>query len=1386
MGIFKSKTQEDADVRYPLRDRFDYLKTFGYLVFLPAFVTVLCSYFLLDRILIQPYLGAYSDSSVHIDQMLKHYGWLMAVLGLLWVPQILAIIDFPNAVESVIGVARDILLVIVAYCNMPHFLLLRLADVEWTAASPPLWYWIVFSSVSALFVLAGFINSQHGISEFRKVREGGKPDFSKSPMLSKTASIAGTLIFFIILFIIELKYVAKHHVPHSENVWMDFFLLGTRSPEWPYFSVSVFLALFPATIAFLTAVLPNRLMYAVLMAATFKQPEIRGLVGKSYRYFYHFLRSLILRTPMFPYLFFLSLLYFFLIFFFAHSSRTGELNYALQPDFLVLFLAVSSVWFVPMIFSLVHPDETFGTYFFLVLEQHLIRVQKHKLYMGFGDLGQRAVNRELIVELEKTTNAKISRWFSRRKAKKMYFTDIVTPDVQLEKMALRIVIVEKDRRKVAYSATSQLQGEYGAVEALQRQIITRDAKKNRIKAFTRILVPTIIGDAAEAFTMSRANIDRAEQIISTVADAEKVQTIYRQAYETDTAAIIVVPRSDQIAYYTYQTRHKKIATIYPEHARGITLGFHLLGMCRKLMALEKNENHHETGPVGLKKKKGRAEKAPKILFVGNNKSNQYILETLWSHFLLDPKERDDFFSKNLAYLVVDEKQQYMYPRLKDNLPIPENEVSVFDKFTPSFFISGARYPEHVADNIKFYNIPVRIINGRDIAAVEAVLENFTPDIIVLFHNNREHQPWLLARIVRALERIKNRMQKAFPLPMMMLTSSSGDIVETVTLGDAMRFYNAMCMTNADMRPANSSYPVHSFFNRFSKELIGESISDALSDPEEVIVGASSSLERMASPDKKHALSKYVEINACYPNRPGGLADLLARLAGLDFRYAPEEKKKTLCTEEKKVKYFCGKELERVWQDGNKEIKYGAVESGGIKTDLFLPSFQYLQSMTLNYEQKGFIVSGYAALVPITSREYDTLFLQRDQKMQPVIKRIFSTDGQKYIDDKFDETQLISWAFSENYFDAYKQHYKEPKQPGVPEILAQATGLYSEKEQHEQDTAARNKDEKDDQRKTPRVEPSTTIEEFYRTLYGKLPSQKGGEEAKKMACPGMNGCRIAAFQDWVVASNDIRLRDYVQNPEKNSLPLMHARNYHCCSDIRETNADLLPQKHSHFARIFCCSDGVYQPGLLAMIFNAFVFRLEHQHLENHDWAINLSYFMDVNCKNRFYSLSRIFGNIVTKSKSGVGPGKDQIKDGRVPLPVHLIRILPIGDVESRKHWFAYARALWAFLNEYHKEIGVKKEYRFFWTGKNRRKYSASKYGQPGGQNKDEAYPAWTGDSIPDVIVIKRYDEGREIYHHVDYDDEKKFPSNGPQRDPKKCLLCGIQPREHDCSKFRVWI
>ncbi len=1349
------RKDQAPDADFPLRDRGDKRKTIGYLVILPAILTILTSSMLLDFVQIHPYFGTYLTLSDHVISRLSHLATYLFIFFLLWWPQILAVTNFSDRAEIALGVLRDGLLVYIVILHMPHFLILRLIDINWNSSPAPFWYWLIVVLIGALFVAAGFYNSHHGISEFRKVREGNKPDFSHTPMLSKVTTIAGTIIFLGVFFIVELYYVAKHHVPNSEEMWRDFFILGRKSPEWKYFWISFFLALFPATVAFLTAVVPNRLMYSVLMSATFKQRDVCGLLGKSYRYFSHFFRSLILKTPMLPYLFLLSMVYFLLIFFFAFSGRPDELAYVLQPDFFVLFLAISSVWFVPMIFALVHPDETFGTYFFLVLEQHLIRIQKHKIYMGYGDLGQRAVNRELADELRKDARKKKDRRLFRRKSQRLFFQDIVTPDVQLEKMALRVLIVEKDRSKIAFSSTSQLQGEYGVVEALQKQIVTQDAKGNKIKTFTRVLVPMIVGDAAEAFTMSRANIDRADQIISTVADAEKVQTIYRYAYETDTPAIIVVPRSDQIAYYTYQTRHKKIATIYPEHARGITLGFHLLAMVRKLSAIS-----------------SKPKVLPKILFVGNNKSNQYILETLWAHLLLDEKERHGFFEKNLAYLVIDEKQQYMYPRLKDEEQVVKIHDPDFDKFTPSSFISGARYPDISPSKSDLnYKIPLRIINGRDIAVVEQILEKYSPDIIVLFHSNSEHQPWILARIVRALERIKNREEDEYSLPMMMLTSSSGDTVETVTLGDAMKFYNAMCMLNNDM-PADSGYPVHSFFNRFSKELVGESISDLLSDPEEVIVGASSCFERMEEHKKtdhdKSDLCQYVEINACYPNKPGGLAELLARLAGVDFRADPSRLQQGSANgmegngrdgDDTRKKYYSGEAIEKIWESGNNGVKYTR------DIAMHLPTFQYLQNMTLNYEQNGIIISGYASLTRFTPEQYDELIATADKSLAPVVKRIYTTDGNKYVDEKFDNTQAVSWAFSQNYFEAYKRDYREPSPAVVPEILDRTTW---------------DKDKK-----------KNTTSDFYQSLYGKEKSEKTTEETKQKACPGMNGCRIAAYQDWVVASNDIRLRDYVKNGKDEEL--MHARNYRCCPDISEADENLLPKADAHFARVFCCCDGEYQPGLLAMIFNAFVFRLEHTDLGGSDKAINISYLADMNCKNTYYSMSRIFGNVVNTTETGS-------ESKRIPYPVHMIRILPYGDPESRKHWFAYARALWQFLNDYHKEIGVNKTFRFYWTDQSRRKhYFAKEYDQSSADQHADAFPGGEGESIPDVIVIKRFDEERAIYHYTDQpaegngsgeqgaDAQNENTAQKPQqRDPGKCLLCGIQPREHDCSKFRVWI
>jgi hypothetical protein len=129
------------------------------------------------------------------------------------------------------------------------------------------------------------------------------------------------------------------------------------------------------------------------------------------------------------------------------------------------------------------------------------------------------------------------------------------------------------------------------------------------------------------------------------------------------------------------------------------------------------------------------------------------------------------------------------------------------------------------------------------------------------------------------------------------------------------------------------------------------------------------------------------------------------------------------------------------------------------------------------------------------------------------------------------------------------------------------------------------------------------------------------------------------------------------------------------------------------------------------------------------------------------LNRLFGYFVENT--------EEVKR-KLFLPLHLLRILPIGGVNSAKQWYYYARALHHFLNT----LEPKQPYRFYWLDEERKQHKEL--------SDIPQFDEKRRRSLPVVLVIQLHSEPARV------------------DDPTKCDLCGIQPKEYDCRRLRVWV
>jgi len=1329
--VLLPKNTSEEKVEYPLRQPGDGTKFFIFLFVLPALCTALLS-FLCAWLIFPSGSSSFPAKFFYFAYLLRisiyHFAVLVGFLFLLWVPIFLALCNLSERLELLLIIARTVLLIGVVLVLFPHKIISEFIQGGEPRRSVILYYILPFAGGLTIYLIAAFFNNRR--TAFRDVRTATEPQGRKYPDRWLYFDAMSIFLVLFTMIVIEAWFLslmghgqfdlspydrfgqqaynsafkqdklfqagsaAREPIRNLQVLWR--FILErpshvpdsltppphaaakTRYParllQYRMIKLSwLCCGILNALLFFLWACLSNRLMRAILIPVTFHERDTRGVLFKSNHYLIHFTRAMLLK---YPHLFvggvILTLIFLMTPALLTSIGRIDVLKDLFAADEIILALGVFIAWFSPISLAAVRPDETFGDYFEHRLANHIMMVQSHTVFIGYGDLGKRVLDRE-IDQMQQMPSQK----------KKMFF-EVVSPDLRLEQLCSQAIVIEHDPKDVIYASQNNLLGNYGAVSTCIRSYRSRDAHGHIVHPEKRVLVPVVIGEAREPFINSRVNLERASLVISMVPDEEGVQTVFERATKSNLSSIICVSRSDQISYLTYRSRHHSIILVYPKHNQGIALGERLKAAILKVRAVRRMTGNWW----------------PQVVVIGNNRANHYMLERLWASLPGDHRNRNKILERHFGFIVTATEGAQMHPMLKD---IDNRET--YDQGWPATYITGGRYPYSAADiePEETFNVPARMVNASDIRALEDCLRGHHPDILVINHEEVDKSLIMLSRCMRALERIKTRQPADFRLPFILLSATRGNEWERLSLGDASRYYNALCNLHHEDLAADLSYPEHAHFDHFQREQIGESIVDSLADVEEMIAGACATLRHplraakiKRSADKRTAKAGFIEVNGCLPNRPGALTTYISRLSGVDF----DNKPKT--------------EIEALWRKANNLLP---------PDEAYLPSYQYLRYVKLDPEQKGFALSGYATLAPLLE---NSLITEPTNANSSLVARLFANDGRHYSERKID-TDAQKFTLDKELPKRILQSFSEPVSPGVPEVIDRLTG------------------------RTPGK--YNAVGDFRKVLLDPQSDNYDG----KYACPGMPICRIAAFQDYVVASNSLRLQRLAAEPDNlrhQKRRLLHVRNYHCCTNTTMANEKEIPNIDSPYARVFCCCRGDDQPGLIAMVLNTLLFR---SNLRRHsasddsekDWVINIDYFKDISCQNSHFTLNRLFGAFVEKPKISGSP---------LRLPIQVLRILPIGKVDSARQWYYYARTLHAFLNS----LDQQPRFRFYWLNEKREQREETDDPPKFDEKNRQSYPV--------VLVIEQ--QGLKQQRQAATD--------------KVCDLCGVQDKNYDCRKLRAWV
>ncbi len=1418
-----------------------------------------------------------------------HAGALILYIWLLWVPHFLNYLNWHATTETVLIFLRNIALLLIVYVLFPHDIVMKILFPDsgrvqdFQSSYNLIWF-------LGLLVI-GFISIWHykttaasevGLAKLPKQRRK-----KRKAIWFEGFSILGVLIGFLVIelwvmayhktgrlerkpyhFFIEKLDRSQQELLQQENqnppafiiplhvapIYVEVFYRGI-SPENPppetatehpspvaktWYQITAWFAgsLFVALWLFLTAGLGNRVMLPTLISVTFHEMDIEGILFRAPTYLKHLWRAILMKFH------FLTIgggilvsLILLAAVFLIWIPNEAVFEKLFQPDGLVLIIGIFVAWFGQFLFSLLNIDETYGEYFNHYVANHLMQIQGHIVYVGYGNLGKRIVNRDLHYRWQKLQGKKEElkarqnlssiknfvknfRQYIKLKSE-VHLNEIISPDLRIEFLYEGAVVVEKSQRDVIYASENELLGRFGVVASLRRTYKSKSPENKIVHAEQRVLVPVILGEAREPFISSRVNLERANLIVSMVSDVRGVQQVFNRAAQAKINAIIAVTGSDQIAYLTYRARSHHIVLVYPKQSQGNTLGYRVWAAIQKGRSLMKNSKSW-----------------PNVLIIGNNRANYYLMETLWHLIPEKPQTKKHVFENHFAFLLAKEPVE-VYPTAFEACS-NEPGSQIFDKKLPFTFTSGGRKVTDPDDQVQQVCIPAREINTADASLIEQSFRYFQPHILIVNDDIPETTASLLSRCVRALERIKNIQGQEFDLPLLLIGASRGDEREQLLLGDASRFYDAICRMHRTSIALDRSYPVHFYYDHYLKRIVGETFVDSLSDTEEMIMAALQCLTDIDRTRAKHKNGggekvskapqeansevdqpteiekldgKFIEISTCFLNYPGVLASYIALLAGLEPQQPESNPKESESNPEKSES-----------TPKNAESNF---ESSNSESDEYVLSFQYLRNIKLDPEGDGFAISGFAGLISrknlglkqlkwldlsdqdnadrenIEKKNADaesTDMANTDQKntdqnnarqtnegqqnnhKHKYICRVFVNDGRKYLEEKVDPLEgydtdisdfLKKWYAS--YFDTLEKDEKE-KGSGVTAVLKRLTDSDSEE----------------------KVEVST----FETALLGQGQTKK---EELSTACPGMSSCRIAALQDYIAASNSKRFPQTTHSTNKPAdentekyRKLWHAKNYFCrAPESISSSSSIEP---AYLARIFVCSnaklermqasDQRYKHENLAIVLNALLFRKvkapEMSPAKN--WAIHIDYFKDLSCHNRMFSLNRLFGHFVVTDRDEKSKGRS------FNLPIQLIRILPVGPENSFKKWFDYAKKLCAFLNCYsangqHADgNNGTQPYFMYWLDGNAKRYfydpTADEHDAPTAdknQGSKRKEPSWKeGRShYPVVIVIKRRPPKPENGSATQATQDASITSGF-------CEICRLQPKHFDCHRLRQWI
>ena len=678
-----------------------------------------------------------------------------------------------------------------------------------------------------------------------------------------------------------------------------------------------------AFLLFFGCIVPLRLMSNVLPSVQHNEAAYLQRLAAAPTYAGQFYRAIIAENPLFSITSLVVLIFLIVTpIIIKLGGKVSILKSMVGPDQILFIFTLLAAWISPIIYAGVHVDRTFGAYFNVKLANLILSVRDHLVVLGFGDLGQRVVNRELKKIAQRHRKASQRRrllpWaWLRPKHEDDWLEKIITPDLNVEYLCTNLIVVDRNTDNFLFTASNEVLRTFGVVGALENFFSTRTPDYFRQRR--RVLVPIVQGDATEPFTLSRVNLERASFLISTVSQDDRIRDIFSRAVEVGLRAIICVSRSNQIVNLTHKAPRRPITLVYPKQNGGATLGQRLIAATYKVQSTLPPE-----------------QSAPRIMVVGLNKSNHFMLEMFWYNLSgMDDAQKAAYFYKNLRFVVTGKADIYTEPCDKDER-VALGTDTCFTHLWRSTYVTGFRHFQSPRfERSLHFSVPTCLMQTDEAGTLARCYAEFRPDLVVVNDDEVEKSRMLLLWSVNCLERLRYENPN-FRLPLLLAGAARGDEVEQRDTGDIFQFYESLMRLYENDR--GPGYPRNAYFRREApRRLIGDNVQDTLADTEEIISGIRDNWEQTAATRVSHRDDVF-ELDTCIPDTVGSLARLTARLAGLDF---------SKLTEASGANLFS---------------------SADRPAEVLRPSFQYLRHMRLDVEDSAFCLTGFADLQENTLAE----------------------------------------------------------------------------------------------------------------------------------------------------------------------------------------------------------------------------------------------------------------------------------------------------------------------------------------------------------------------------------------------------------------------------------